>query len=156
MLPKNQSTPLQPSLSTAFDFYFMTHVTSTSLLPLWLFLSLLNTMVEQDNPLYNKLIRNCAAVNLLCAIKKTIFFHRASWKMIRQEAICYRVYAFLTYSSFYFAYLKAERNNHSSPLLLLTCHLVLFLTGWVAENSTTGKSNEIKFYCRNDEQRKAT
>lgn len=42
----NQSTPLQPGPSTAFDFYFMTHVTSVSLLPFRLFLSLLQTMVE--------------------------------------------------------------------------------------------------------------
>lgn len=48
LAPKNhnQSTPLQPGMSMAFDFFFMTHVASVSLLPLRLFLSLLHTVVE--------------------------------------------------------------------------------------------------------------
>lgn len=61
-----------------------------------------------------------------------------------------------TLGSSHFVHEIAECNSHCALLPLLTCHLVPFVLGSVAENSTTGKSNEIKFYCRNDEQRKAT
>lgn len=72
MLPKlYPSTPLKPGTSKAFDFYFMTHVTSVSPLRLQLLFSLWHASAEHYNPLYDKVIKK-SKLQLKCFGKKKL------------------------------------------------------------------------------------